>query len=92
VLKFFPEQSPAEPSENLKAMKVRDLLTMSCGHDTEPKRGTNGPAVKDFLAHPVPHKPGTHFLYNTMGSYTVVRHCYEGDGADIPGIFEAAFV
>jgi CubicO group peptidase (beta-lactamase class C family) len=71
VLKFFPEQSPAEPSENLKAMKVRDLLTMSCGHDTEPKRGTNGPAVKDFLAHPVPHKPGTHFLYNTMGSYTL---------------------
>jgi CubicO group peptidase (beta-lactamase class C family) len=71
VLKFFPEQAPAEPSENLKAMKVRDLLTMSCGHDTEPKRGGNGPSVKDFLAQPILHKPGTHFLYNTMGSYTL---------------------
>jgi CubicO group peptidase (beta-lactamase class C family) len=71
VLKFFPGEAPAEPSENLKAMKVRDLLTMSCGHDVEAKRVGGAPAVKDFLAQPVPHKPGTHFLYNTMGSYTL---------------------
>ncbi|PWU22116.1 MAG: 6-aminohexanoate hydrolase [Verrucomicrobia bacterium] len=72
VLKFFPMDCPAEPSENLKAMKVRDLLTMTCGHDTEPKSAAGGPwAVKTFLAHPVPHKPGTHFQYNTMGSYTL---------------------
>ena len=37
VLKFFPADAPADPSDNLKAMKVRDLLTMTCGHDTEPK-------------------------------------------------------
>jgi len=71
VLKFFPEDAPANPSENLKAMKVRDLLTMSCGHDTEPQRVNGMPTVKQFLAHPVPHEPGTHFLYNTMGSYTL---------------------
>ncbi len=72
VLKFFPDEAPADPSDNLKAMKVRDLLTMTCGHETEPPRGTNGePSVKVFLAHPVPHKPGTHFQYNTMGSYTL---------------------
>jgi len=71
VLKFFPGDAPAEPSENLKAMKVRDLLTMSCGHDTEPKRVGGAPSVEDFLAQPVPHRPGTHFLYNTMGSYTL---------------------
>jgi len=71
VLKFFPDDAPAEPSENLKAMKVRDLLTMTCGHETEPKSASGAPSVKQFLAHPVPHKPGTHFLYNTMGSYTL---------------------
>jgi CubicO group peptidase (beta-lactamase class C family) len=27
--------------------------------------------VKAFLAQPVVHKPGTHFQYNTMGSYTL---------------------
>jgi CubicO group peptidase (beta-lactamase class C family) len=71
VLKFFPADAPADPSENLKAMKVRDLLTMTCGHDTEPKAAGGKPSVKQFLAHPVPHQPGTHFQYNTMGSYTL---------------------
>ena len=71
VLKFFPDEAPANPSENLKAMKVRDLLTMTCGHDTEPQRVNGMPTVKQFLAHPVPHQPGMHFLYNTMGSYTL---------------------
>ncbi|MGO9107826.1 MAG: serine hydrolase domain-containing protein, partial [Thermoguttaceae bacterium] len=71
VLKFFPADAPADVSDNLKAMKVRDLLTMSCGHDSEPKAVNGAPSVKQFLAHPVPHKPGTHFQYNTMGSYTL---------------------
>ncbi|QEL19044.1 serine hydrolase domain-containing protein [Limnoglobus roseus] len=69
VLKFFPDLAPANPSDNLKAMKVRDLLTMSCGHDAEPKRSDAEPWVKTFLAHPVPHKPGTHFLYNSFGTH-----------------------
>ncbi len=69
VLKFFPADAPSDPSDNLKAMKVRDLLTMTCGHDTEPKITDNAPTVKQFLAHPVPHPPGTHFKYNTYGSY-----------------------
>jgi len=71
VLKFFPADAPPEVSDNLKAMKVRDLLTMTCGHDTEPKAVGGAPSVKQFLAHPVPHQPGTHFQYNTMGSYTL---------------------
>jgi len=71
VLKFFPTDAPADPSDNLKAMTVRDLLTMTCGHDTEPKSVGGSLSVKQFLAHPVPHKPGTHFQYNTTGSYTL---------------------
>lgn len=69
VLKFFPDSCPSEPSTNLKTMRVRDLLTMSCGHDVEPKRNENEPWVDTFLKHPVPHEPGTHFLYNSMGTY-----------------------
>ncbi len=71
VLKFFPDDAPADVSDNLKAMKVRDLLTMTCGHDVEPKSVHGAPSVKQFLAQPVPHQPGAHFLYNTMGSYTL---------------------
>lgn len=71
VLKFFPADAPPNPSDHLKAMTVRDLLTMTCGHDTEPKTVGGSPSVKQFLAHPVPHQPGTHFQYNTMGSYVL---------------------
>jgi CubicO group peptidase (beta-lactamase class C family) len=69
VLKFFPEDAPPEPSVNLKAMRVRDLLSMSAGHQTEVQLGATTPWTKSFLAHPVPHKPGTHFLYNTPATY-----------------------
>jgi CubicO group peptidase (beta-lactamase class C family) len=68
VLKFFPEDAPAEPS-NLKGMRVRDLLCMSTGHQAEVSLGANEHWTKAFLAHAVPHKPGTHFLYNTPATY-----------------------
>lgn len=69
VLKFFPEEAPADPSAKLKSMRVRDLLTMSTGHETEAKFNPDTPWVQTFLVHPVPHKPGAHFMYNTPGSY-----------------------
>lgn len=70
VLKFFKAEAPENPSEHLKAMRVRDLLSMSGGHKTEPKFNLKlGPTIKEFFAHPVTEKPGTHFCYNTPGSY-----------------------
>ncbi len=69
VLKYFPDDAPAEASDKLKAMRVRDLLTMSTGHQTEPKFTPEVPWVQSFLAHPVEHKPGAHFLYNSPGTY-----------------------
>src|SRR6266853_1145578 len=94
VLKFFPAEAPAEPSDNLKAMRVRDLLTMSGGHDVEPKfKIEDGPSVKDFLAHPVAHPPGTWFRYNTPGSYMVSAIVSKATGQTVldylkPRLFE----
>lgn len=69
VLKFFPDDAPESPSANLKAMRVRDLLTMSTGHQDEVKLTRESNWVQAFLHHPVPHKPGTHFRYNTPATY-----------------------
>ncbi|MBN9121429.1 MAG: serine hydrolase [Planctomycetes bacterium] len=69
VLKFFPDEAPANPSANLKAMRLSDLLRMSTGHQAEPARKPTEPWAKTFLAQPVPFKPGTHFLYNTSATY-----------------------
>jgi hypothetical protein len=73
VAPYFPEDAPAQPSDNLKAMRVRDLLAMSTGHHSEDlqKFSFDSPErlTKLFLGLPVAHKPGTHFLYNTPGTY-----------------------
>ena len=69
VLKFFPEDAPEMPSDNLKKMRVRDLLAMNTGHETEPKAAADALTPKAFLAHPVKFKPGTHFQYNTPATF-----------------------
>jgi CubicO group peptidase (beta-lactamase class C family) len=73
VLKFFPEDAPANPSANLKAMRIADLLRMSTGHhadDIDPFPMTSDEnLVKRFLSRPVTDKPGTHFFYNSAGTY-----------------------
>ncbi len=69
VLKFFPEEGPLVPTNHLKAMRVRDLLTMSAGHQDETSTAADKISAQAFLAHPVPHKPGTHFKYNTPATF-----------------------
>jgi CubicO group peptidase (beta-lactamase class C family) len=73
VLHFFPADAPAEVSANLAAMQVHHLLSMSTGHaeDTTPAldADADGNWVRAFLACPVEHTPGTHFLYNTGATY-----------------------
>jgi CubicO group peptidase (beta-lactamase class C family) len=93
VLKFFPEDAPEKPSDNLKAMRVSDLLRMNTGHQNEPPRPLNQSWRKAFLAHPVPFKPGTHFLYNTSATYMLSAIVQKATGQNLldyltPRLFE----
>ncbi len=75
VTSFFPDDLPANVSENLKKMEVRHLLTMNTGHDTDPTRlvfDRNDPTInwaKKFFEAPIKHEPGTFFCYNSLGTY-----------------------
>jgi CubicO group peptidase (beta-lactamase class C family) len=69
VLKYFPDVTPAAGNDFQKAMRIRDLLSMSTGHRTEPSFQGSTTWTKTFFEHPVLHKPGTIFLYNTPASY-----------------------
>ena len=69
VLKHLGADGPEKPSGNLQAMRVRDLLTMSTGHQDEPSIAPGQISARSFLAQPVPHKPGTHFKYNTPATF-----------------------
>jgi len=71
VISFFPYESPDDPSDNLKAMRIRDLLKMNSGHQSGTSRGMREGKtwVEGFLALEVQHKPGTHFVYNSGATY-----------------------
>jgi len=93
VLKFFPEDAPPAPSANLKSMRVSDLLRMSSGQQVEPARTAAAPWTKTFIAQSVPFKPGTHFLYNTSGTYMLSAIVQKATGMTVldflrPRLFE----
>jgi len=72
VISFFPDKLPDSITPYLQELSVKDLLTMSVGHDTDPTfriSGNDADWVKEFLAFPVVHQPGTKFVYNSMATY-----------------------
>lgn len=83
VADLFPADMPENPSENLLEMTLWHLLTMTCGHETEAVPGDEPNYARAFLAHPVPRKPGTHYIYNSMASYMLAVLVYERTGRNL---------
>jgi CubicO group peptidase (beta-lactamase class C family) len=71
VISFFPDALPQTISDNLRALKIKHLLTMSVGHaqDSTPSIKDAEDWVKTFLALPIANEPGTAFLYNSGATY-----------------------
>lgn len=97
VLSHFPEHAPKQPDKNMQEMRLRDLLRMSTGHDTDPsdrvREAKDGAGVKAFLATRVSDKPGTHFLYNSGGTYMLAAVVQKVSGQTVqeyltPRLFE----
>ena len=80
VADYFPDKvHPENPCD----ATVEDLLMMAGGHDTDPSLSVlefdrksmvtslrEGVDVADvFFSHPFVHKPGTYFVYNSLGTY-----------------------
>ena len=71
VLSFFPDKAPKNPSDNLRALRVRDLLTMNVGASvSDPqKKNPDGDWVRIFLANDVDREPGTVFKYDSCATH-----------------------
>ena len=63
---IFSAEMPAEVSENLGKMTVHDVLCMGTGMEEMPRPSVEW--IRDFLATPVLHEPGSVFFYNSTGS------------------------
>ncbi len=75
LVDIFPEHCPEKPSEFLKEITVEHLLTMTCGHSTDPTYKSwevkDKSWIRFFMEHPVTHKPGTSYCYNSLGTYVL---------------------
>src|SRR5512133_1061631 len=71
VISFFPEELPSDVSENLRALQVKHLLSMSVGHaqDSTGFLWAEDNWVRKFLSLPIANQPGTAFLYNSGATY-----------------------
>jgi len=71
VIDYFPESLPDTIQPNLAALQIKDLLSMSVGHDPEYTTAVvkSEDWVKTFLSMPIAHDPGSKFIYNTSATY-----------------------
>lgn len=73
VTDLLPDDLPAEVSPHLAALRLRHVLEMTVGHDVEawPEDEVDAALswAQHVLAAPIPHKPGTHWIYNTPSTY-----------------------
>lgn len=81
IIDIFPDCLPDSVGENLAAMTVENLLTMSSGHANATEiyndltsRAENDTTlcwVREFLSYPIEYKPGTVFSYNSLASFVL---------------------
>lgn len=73
LLSHFADLAPAAPAPQMLNMRIRDLLTMSTGHETDSidalRARADGQWTRAFLETPVPREPGTYFYYNSGAAY-----------------------
>lgn len=71
VVDILPDKAPAVQSDNLKALRVRDLLTMNVGASkTDAERNdSDGDWERAFLANEIDIRPGLRFKYDSGATY-----------------------
>lgn len=71
VVALLPDELPEVVDENLAALRVRHLLTMTTGHavDTVSAVDHSDDWARAILAVPLEHTPGSTFVYNSGATY-----------------------
>ena len=93
LIDVLPESFPEEPSEWLKDITLHHLLTMGSGLKPESDNVDGEDWRRLILACDCDHEPGTHFHYNSHGTYLVSAMVQKVTGMTIrdyliPRLFE----
>lgn len=88
VVDLLPDAVPADGLSDderarLGRLTVRHLLTMTTGHDEDASPGAiDGRTdwLAGFLAQPLVHEPGSHFVYNTVATYALAAIVQRASG------------
>ena len=79
VIKFFPNDLPAELPERTADIKFRHLLSMTSGHDEkdfDEHWDDSKTVMQNFFSLPVAHEPGTNYIYgftSDIAAKTIAR-------------------
>lgn len=89
---YFPASVPANASDNLKAMTVRDLITMRNGHDRQISgnewRSLKTSWIDHFMKEPVPHKPGSVYKYSSGNTFMLSAMVQKVMGKDVEELLQ----
>jgi len=96
VTSFFPEKLPDTVKPWLNELTIQDVLMMSDGMKPDPTSvvaGLTNDWTKGFLNVPILEKPGTTFLYNSLGTYMLAAIVQKVTGQKVvdylkPRLFE----
>lgn len=89
VTDFFPDQLPEHVSDNLSSMKIRHLLTMTCGLEESAKLLSvfKGDAdfdwISEFFASNQVDSPGERFYYNLFTPYILAAIIQKTSGMTV---------
>jgi len=93
LLDVFPDKAPAQPSEKLRALRIRDLLTMTTGmpYTDAERKDIAGDWVKLFLANGITNAPGTVFRYDSCASHVLAAVVERRSGEKLMDFLKTRF-
>lgn len=96
IVDYFPEQIPADASDNLKAMTAKDLITQRSGHGRMISGNEWRPLktswLEAFLKEPVPHKPGEKYQYSSGNTYMLSAMVQKATGLTCEDVLRSSVI
>ncbi|MBO7237621.1 MAG: serine hydrolase [Kiritimatiellae bacterium] len=91
VMEIFPELTPTNVTDNLKSMRVRDLLTMNVGAKWDHKVHRFDDWGRTFMEKELQTKPGCGFKYDSDATYMLAAIVEKRSGEKLMDYLDKRF-